>query len=151
MNARIARLLVVAGAVIIATACEPGLPPNCMSKGTSGDLRLVLCSEPIFPYAREKTQYRAIIRDAESGEPIENGEGQIYATSRDGINRYDALLPGEEVGTYYGELNYLTAGQWGVAIRFRRDSTQPLWEFHWQQDVRSAREPAFPGDTIRPG
>jgi hypothetical protein len=116
--------------------------------GTSGDLRLTVCANPSPPVARQKVQYRAIIRDKDSGEPIENGEGQIYASSRDGVNRYDALLPGEQLGTYYGELSFVTSGTWGVAIRFRRDSTKPLQTFDWQQDVKPSREPVFPGDTV---
>jgi hypothetical protein len=146
MKRHVARLLAVAGAMVIA-ACQPGLPIGCIEKGTSGDMRLTLCADPPFPYARERIQYRAIVRDKDSGEPIESGEGQIYVTSPDGVTRYDALVPGEELGTYYGELNYLTAGTWGAAVRFRRDSTKALFEWHWQQDVRSSRVPAFPGDT----
>jgi hypothetical protein len=147
MNRHVALLLLVTGA-ILAGACQPGPPSGCMEMGSSGDLRLTLCADPSPPYARETTQYRAILRDKESGQPIENGEGQIFADSRDGVKRYDALLPGQELGTYYAQLNYLTAGTWAAAIRFRRDSTQPLHEFHWQQDVREARDPAFPGDTL---
>jgi hypothetical protein len=143
----IARLLIVVGAVIIG-ACQPGPPSGCMEMGTSGDLRLTLCAEPSPPRARERIQYRAIVRDRESGQPIENGEGRIFADSRDGVKRWDVFLPGDELGTYYAQMNYLTAGNWSAGIQFRRDSTHPLVEFHWQQDVRPSREPAFPGDTL---
>ena len=148
MKAHGARLLIPAAAIAVG-ACQPGPPSGCTEMGTSGDLRLTICADPSPPRARERIQYRAIIRDKDSGEPIENGEGQIYATSQDGVNRYDALLAGEELGTYYGELNFLTSGTWGVAIRFRRDSTTPLQVFDWQQDVHPSRDPAFPGDTGR--
>ena len=144
----VARLLAPAGAIVVG-ACQPGPPTGCTEMGTSGDLRLTICANPSPPLARQKTQYRAIIRDKDTGEPIESGEGQIYASSKDGVNRYDALLPGEQLGTYYGELNFVTAGTWGVAIRFRRDSTTPLHTFDWQQHVDPSRDPAFPGDTGR--
>lgn len=146
MSTYLPRLVAAAGAMIVG-ACQPGPPTGCTEMGSAGDLRLTICASPSPPFAREKTQYRAIIRDKDSGEPIENGEGQIYASSRDGVNRYDALIQGAELGTYYGELNFLTAGTWGVAVRFRRDSTKPLHTFDWQQDVRPARDAAFPGDT----
>jgi hypothetical protein len=146
MTAPLARILGVAVAVG-AAACHPTTSPGCQEKGSAGDLRLTLCSEPAMPYAREEVRYRLIVRDRESGQPIENGEGRIFATSRDGVNRWDVFVAGEELGTYYAELRYLTAGTWAAAIQFRRDSTLPLERVDWMQDVLPSREAAFPGDT----
>ena len=36
-------------------------------------------------------------------------------------------------------MNYITAGDWAVAIQFRRDSTQKLERIDWMQDVHAAR------------
>ena len=72
--------------------------------------------------------------------PIENGEGRIFATSRDAVNVWDGLAAGPEVGVYYGTLNFITAGDWALAVQFRRDSTQRLERVDWMQDVRAERE-----------
>lgn len=99
--------------------------------------------EPAPAHAREDIRYRVIVQDRESGQPIENGWGQVYATSRDGKNTYDNLVPGTPLGSYFGDLNFLTSGQWAVAVRFRRDSLAPLETVTWTQDVHAERSPAF--------
>jgi hypothetical protein len=42
---------------------------------------------------------------------------------------------GPEVGTYHAKLNFVVAGMWAVAIRFRRDSLRPLERIDWMQQV----------------
>lgn len=92
------------------------------------------------PPAREAILYKVVIRDKESREPIETGEGQIYASNQEGAGTWDGFAKGAEVGTYYGKLNFVTAGVWAVAIRFRRDSLAPLEKVEWMQDVLNERE-----------
>ena len=99
--------------------------------------------EPAPVAAREKIRFRVLVQDRESGQPIENGWGQVYATSSDRKNIYDNLVPGTELGTYYGTLNFLTAGTWALAVRFRRDSLAPLETVEWTQEVRAERNPEF--------
>jgi hypothetical protein len=96
------------------------------------------------PYAREATLYKVVIRDRESRQPIETGEGQIYASNEERANTWDGFAKGAELGTYYGKLNFVTAGLWAVAIRFRRDSLHPLEKVEWMQDVLNERQPAVP-------
>lgn len=91
------------------------------------------------PVAREPIIYKVVVRDRESGQPVENGEGQIFATSRDGAQAWDGLAAGPEPGTYYGRLNFITAGDWAMAVRFRRDSTENLERVDWMQEIRNAR------------
>jgi hypothetical protein len=91
------------------------------------------------PYAREKTQFKVVVRDRKSDQPIENGEGRIYAQNQDGKREWDVLLPGPEVGTYYGTLSFLTSGEWAMGIQFRRDSTQQLEKIDWTQQVLAER------------
>ena len=67
------------------------------------------------------------------------GRGQIFATSQDGIDAYDPLVKGQELGTYYATMQFITAGQWAVAIRFQRDSTRKLERMDWMQEVFPAR------------
>ena len=96
------------------------------------------------PYAREATLYKVVIRDRESRQPIESGEGQIFANDSTGASTWDGFVKGAELGTYYGKLNYTIAGLWAVAIRFRRDSLQPLERVEWMQDVYNERQAPVP-------
>ena len=97
-------------------------------------------SDPLPPHARERNLFKVTVLDRKTNQPIENGEGRIFATSRDAVNVWDGLAAGPEVGVYYGTLNFITAGDWAVAVQFRRDSTQRLERVDWMQDVRAERE-----------
>jgi hypothetical protein len=96
------------------------------------------------PHAREAILYKVYIRDRETREPIQNGEGQIYSQNKEGARSWDGFTYGPQVGTYYGKLNFVTSGQWAVAIRFRRDSLHPLETINWMQDVLNERPSSTP-------
>ena len=96
------------------------------------------------PHAREAIIYKIFIRDRETREPIQNGEGQIYSNNREGARTWDGFAYGPEVGTYYGTLNYVTSGLWAVGMRFRRDSLHPLEKIEWMQDVMDERPSSTP-------
>jgi hypothetical protein len=119
-------------------SCTPG-GPDLSTRLKSDDFSFRVFADPTPPHAREDTKYRVVVRDDKTGQPIEGGEGRIFATSRDGVNTWDPLLPGQELGTYYGKLSFLTSGEWAVAIEFRRDSTERLQRVDWMQEVFSAR------------
>ena len=40
---------------------------------------------------------------------------------------------------YQAKLNFVVAGQWAVAIRFRRDSLHQMEKIEWMQDVLDER------------
>ena len=96
------------------------------------------------PHAREDIMYKILVRDRKTREPIQAGEGQIFANNRDGASTWDGLAKGPEIGTYYGKLNFVTAGDWAIAIRFRRDSTAKLERIDWMQDVLAERQSPTP-------
>ena len=96
------------------------------------------------PHAREAIIYKIFIRDRDTREPIQNGEGQIYSNNREGARTWDGFAYGPEVGTYYGTLNYVTSGVWAVGMRFRRDSLHPLEKIEWMQEVMDERPSATP-------
>ena len=96
------------------------------------------------PHAREDITYKVFIRDRDTREPIQNGEGQIYSNNREGARTWDGFAYGPEVGTYYGKLHYVTSGLWAVGMRFRRDSLHPLEKIEWMQDVLNERQSASP-------
>lgn len=103
------------------------------------DLAFRIRLTPRPPYAREDVIVKVVIADKESGAPVENGEGRIYAMSRDSVRIFDGLERGPEPGTYYAKLNFLTAGEWAIGLQFRRDSTKKLETMDWLQSVRNAR------------
>jgi hypothetical protein len=94
---------------------------------------------PVPPHAREKTRYKVVVRDKGTGQPIEGGEGIIYANTRDGASTWDTFVPGQELGTYYATLNFVVSGEWAMGLRFRRDSTQQLEQVDWMQEVLAER------------
>ncbi len=126
------------GCLTIAAACGPSGPPPLRAWSDSYEFRVT--SDPSPPRARETILYRVVVLDRKSHQVIDRGEGQIFASSQDRANTYDSFTPAPEAGTYTARLNYITAGDWKVGIRFRRDSTAKLERIEdWVQTVRGAR------------
>ncbi len=123
-------------------ACGPVEPRAPELRQISTSYAFTISASDLPPHAREGILYKIVVRDRESRQPIEDGEGQLFASNRDGAQTWDGMRKGQEIGTYYAKLNYVTAGQWAVAIRFRRDSTQKLERIDWMQDVLNARDAA---------
>ena len=132
------RLASMAVLVAAAGACQAG-PRDFSMQLLTEDMELRVLPDPLPPHAREPVRYKVVVRDRETGEPIETGRGQIYATSADRVNAYDPLVKGPELGTYYATMQFVTAGPWAVAIRFQRDSTKQLQTMDWMQEIFPAR------------
>jgi hypothetical protein len=134
---------VVVGAMALAVACggQPG--PRPLRQMTESYL-FTISPDQSPPHAREDILYKILVRDRESRQPIDAGEGQIFANNRDGASTWDGLTKGPELGTYYGKLNFVTSGDWAIAIRFRRDSTAKLERTDWMQDVLAERATSTP-------
>jgi hypothetical protein len=132
----------VSAAAVAFGACKPRErdADDLALRFWTDSFQLSVSADPVPPYAREATLYKVVVRDKESRRFIENGEGRIFATSADSVNIFDGLVPGPELGTYYAKLSYVTAGDWAVAVQFRRDSTQRLERADWTQSVRNARD-----------
>ena len=136
--------LVGAGALamgLAAAACGPAERGPRPIRAWTESYEFRITSDPSPPYASEPTIYRVVVFDRETRQPIEGGEGQIFATSEDRVNRYDSFEPAPEVGTYTARMTYLTAGDWRVNVRFRRDSLSPIEKpvDDWVQTVAAAR------------
>ncbi|HEX9607153.1 MAG TPA: hypothetical protein VF962_07985 [Gemmatimonadaceae bacterium] len=99
--------------------------------------------DPMPPRALEPILYRIVVQDKKTGQPIETGEGRIFATSADRANTSDGLKKEKELGTYSGRLFFATSGDWAAAIQFRREPNprMPLERVDWIQTVRPASEP----------
>jgi hypothetical protein len=99
--------------------------------------------DPMPPRALEPILYRVVVQDKKTGQPIETGEGRIFATSADRANSSDGLKKEKELGTYSGRLFFATSGDWAAAIQFRREHNprMPLERVDWIQTVLQASEP----------
>lgn len=126
-------------AAMMIAACGPAPIPSTDYLANSEHLSFRVSFDPIPPHAREKTTYKVVVKDKETNQPLDNGEGRIFASSRDRANTWDALIRGPEPGTYYATLRYVTAGDWAVAVQFRSDSTKPLERIDWTQEVHAER------------
>ncbi|GLC27591.1 hypothetical protein [Roseisolibacter agri] len=135
---RAAQSLGMAGLLAAAAACGPAEPQPLRHWTPHYEFRMTIDPRP--PHANEPTVYRVVVLDRETKQPIEGGEGQIFATSEDRVNRYDSFTPAPEVGTYIARITFVTAGDWKVGMRFRRDSTQAIERVEdWVQTVAAPR------------
>jgi hypothetical protein len=131
---------ILLAALLLLGACKRE-PREMVNRQWSDSFAFRITVDPTPPRAVEDANYRIVVQDKTTGEPIETGEGRIFATSRDGANTDDGLLKGKEVGTYYGRLFFPTTGDWAIALQFRRDSTTRLERVDWVQSVNNATEP----------
>lgn len=136
-----AGLLAVA---MVATACGPSADRAPVMRSRTDSYTFRVQADPTPPAAREDVKYTVVVIDRESGQPVENGEGQLFAENRQGKKTWDGLAPAPEAGTYQATVSFLTAGEWAIAIRFRRDSTAALERIDWMQDVQPERDPIIP-------
>ncbi len=124
---------------LLLAGCQGERDRTVANRQWSDNFAFRITVEPTPPVAVEDAMYKIVVEDKKTGQPIDTGEGRIFATSADGANTDDGLLKGKEVGTYYGRLFFPTTGDWAVALQFRRDSTQRLERVDWIQGVIEAR------------
>jgi hypothetical protein len=127
----------------VLASCDSGPyhPPPLHQFTTSYDFSIQPDEAP--PHARDDVHYTIQIFDRKTRQPIESGEGQLFAgkpidpdaPTGPQSKTYDGLSYGPQVGTYHAKLNFVISGTWAVAIRFRRDSLHPLERTDWMQDV----------------
>ena len=99
-----------------------------------------ITSDPIPPHAREDVIYTITVRDRESNQPIDTGEGRIFANTLEGARTWDGFTKAPAVGTYTAKLRFVASGQWAIGIQFHSDPTKPLEKTEWMQDVLPERE-----------
>ena len=139
--------IIAALAAAMITGCggdEEGPPPL---RQNSMSYSFVIKPDDSPPHARQDIHYVIKVLDTKTRQPIENGDGQLFAgkpidadvPTGPQSKTWDGMTYGPEVGTYHAKLNYVIAGQWAVAIRFRRDSLHPLERIDWMQDVLDER------------
>lgn len=125
------------GLLVLGADCGPPRRPE-IRQGSKSYL-FNITSDPIPPHAREDVFYTVTVRDRESGQPIETGEGRIFANTLDGARTYDGFRKAPAIGSYTAKLRFVAAGQWAIGIQFHSDSTKPLEKTEWMQDVLQER------------
>ncbi len=109
----------------------------------SDDLSIQIWMDPVPPRALEQIEFKLVVRDKETGEPIETGEGRVFATNEDRKSINNGLTKSPELGTYTTKLMFVTAGPWAIGVQFRRDSTKPLQRMQdWMQQVSPESSPS---------
>lgn len=136
-----------------ASGCTTGAAadPKTMKLWTD-DFYIRVTPDPSPPRALEQIQYTVVVLDTKTRQPIDNGEGRIFATNEDRKNTDNGFEKAPEPGTYRTKLFFATAGPWAMGIQFRRDSTQRLQRTNdWMQDVLQATEPGKDAVPARTG
>jgi hypothetical protein len=136
------RLALISLAAAVVASCSPNQKALEL-RLWSDDYAFRVTSDPMPPLALEPITYRIVVQDKKTGQPIETGEGRVFATSPDRANTNDGLKKEKELGTYSAKIFYPTSGDWAAAIQFRRekDPRMPLERVDWIQAVRPATEP----------
>ena len=137
------RLAFVSALAAALTSCGGSNPKALELRLWSDSYAFRVTVDPMPPRALEPIAYRVVVQDKKTGQPIETGEGRIFATSADRANTSDGFKKEKELGTYSGRLFYATSGDWAAAIQFRGEKNPrlPLERVDWIQTVRSASEP----------
>ena len=126
-------------AALVGGAVSCGPPRRPELRQCSQSYCFTITSDPVPPYAREDVRYTITVKDRKSDQPIETGEGRIFANTAEMARTYDGFVKAPQVGVYSAKLNYVTSGQWAVGIQFHSDSTKPLEKTEWMQDVLPER------------
>jgi len=136
------RLAIVPIFALAFTACGPNPKANEL-RLWSDNFAFRVTVDPTPPRALEPAVYRIVVTDKKTKQPIETGEGRIFATSADRASTNDGLKKEKELGTYSGRLFFATTGDWAAAIQFRREKNErmALERVDWIQTVRPASEP----------
>jgi hypothetical protein len=138
----ISRLALMTLVTTVVASCSPN-PKALELRLWSDHYAFRVTSDPTPPLALEPVTYRIVVQDIKTRQPIETGEGRVFATSPDRANTNDGLKKEKELGTYSAKIFFPTSGDWAAAIQFRRDKDprMPLERVDWVQAVRPATEP----------
>jgi hypothetical protein len=127
--------LAIGGLLVCAVAACGPTERDLSLKQLSLTYTYVITPSIIPPISGEPIKYTIVVRDRETRQPIQNGEGRIFAQHIDGPKTWDGFVYGPEVGTYHATLNFVLSGPWAIGIQFHRDSLSPIERTDWHQDV----------------
>jgi hypothetical protein len=134
----IAAVFAALALVAAVQACGPKPEDIGLIRLWTDSYEIRLKPDIVPPRALEQITYTITVHDKATKEPIVNGEGQLFATNADRKTVWNGLTYGPEPGTYRAKIMFITAGEWAMGFRFRRDSTQTLQRTEdWRQQVRN--------------
>ena len=139
MTRRARGVLLIGSIGLLVAGADCGSPRRPEIRQGSKSYVFNITSNPIPPLAREDIIYTITVRDRETNQPIDNGEGRIFANTLEGARTYDGFEKGAAVGTYTAKLRFVAAGQWAIGIQFHSDPAKPLEKTEWMQDVLQER------------
>jgi hypothetical protein len=137
------RSFLVAALAAAAASCGGDDRPDPLRQ-MSNSYSYTISPDDSPPHARQDIHYVIQIFDRKTRQPIDNGNGQLFASNNMGAKTWDGMTYGPEVGTYHAKLNFVVAGTWAVAIRFQRDSLRPLERIDWMQEVHDEKPTSVP-------
>jgi len=137
------RSFLVAALAVAAASCGGDDRPDPLRQ-MSNSYSYTISPDDSPPHARQDIHYVIQIFDRKTRQPIDNGNGQLFASNNMGAKTWDGMTYGPEVGTYHAKLNFVVAGTWAVAIRFQRDSLRPLERIDWMQEVHDEKPSPVP-------
>lgn len=107
------------------------------TRGWSDSYTFRVIPDVVPPRALEPIHFRVVVQDKKTGQPIETGEGRMFANSKDGASTNDGFTKEKEVGTYSAKLFFPVTGDWAMALQFRKekDPHMPLERIDWIQAV----------------
>lgn len=141
-------LFVVTAAVSIGACGNNNRVPEI--RQYTDDIAFRISAVPAPPVAEVVTVFKVVVLDKQTNQPIQNGEGRIFATSQGHAQAGDGLAKGPEVGTYYAHVRFPVAGDWAIGLQFRRDSASKLERTQdWQQQVLPAPPLGQSTDTTK--
>lgn len=136
------RLVVVNVVALVAVgvlgACAGDRKPRPL-RLNSQSYSFQISPDDVPPHARQEVNYKVVIADRKTRQPIENGDGRLFASDSVGAKTWDGFRYGPEIGTYHAVLRFITPGLWALAVQFRRDSLHPVERIDWYQDVHNER------------
>jgi hypothetical protein len=141
----VTRLAAFAAAIVLAaSACGGSDAKSTETRGWSDHYAFRVIPDVIPPRALEPIRFRVIVLDKGTNQPIETGEGRIYAQSKDGAKTNDGLKKEKEIGTYSGRLFFPVTGDWALGLQFRgqKDPHMPLESIDW---IQAVVDPSPPG------
>lgn len=140
--------LVAAAAVSLVSCGGNNRPPEI--RQWTDDMAFRISVVPAPPVAEEVAVFKVVVSDKETGQPIQTGQGRIFATSQEHAQTGNGLEKGPEVGTYYARVRFPVSGDWAIGMQFRRDSTTKLERTQdWRQQVLPAPPLGQSTDTTK--
>ena len=123
-------------ALCLPLACGPG-PKLGETRAWSDHYSFRITPDMVPPRANESVHFRIVVQEKQTGQPIEAGEGGIYAQTQDGAKADDGLKKEREAGTYSARLNFLIGGDWAMGLQFRREKNpkMAMERVNWIQAV----------------